>query len=71
MSSRSDSELRPWTALTFQLVKMGANQTKVKLRFSGANYPRAVEAYYKLVWQAVDKQTFVDKNIEGAVEKRE
>lgn len=64
-------EPRKGTALTFQLVKIGANQTKVKLRFSGANYPRAVEAYYKLVWQAVDKQTFVDKNIEGAVEKRE
>lgn len=56
--------------LTFQLVKMGDDQTKVKLRFSGVNYPRAVETYYKLVWQAVDKQIFVDKNIEGAVEKR-
>ncbi len=42
--------------LTFQLVKMRANQTKVKLRFSGVNYPREVETYYKLVWQAVDKQ---------------
>jgi len=59
------------TGLTFQLVKMGTNQTKVKLRFSGVNYPRAVETHYKLVWQAVDKQIFVDKNIEGAVEKRQ
>lgn len=27
------------TGLTFQLAKMGTNQTKVKLRFSGVNYP--------------------------------
>lgn len=56
--------------LTFQLVKMGDNQTKVKLRFSDVNYPPEMDAYYKLVWQAVDKQIFVDKNIEGAVEER-
>lgn len=56
--------------LTFQLMKMGDNQTKVKLRFSDVYYPAEVEAYYKLVWQAVDKQIFVDQNIEGAVEKR-
>jgi len=56
--------------LTFQLVKMGDNQTKVKLRFSDVYYPGEVENYYKLVWQAVDKQIFVDQNIEGGVEKR-
>ena len=26
-------------------------------------YPGRVEIYYKLVWQAVDKQIFVDQNI--------
>ena len=56
--------------LTFQLVRMGDNQTKVKLRFSDVYFPGEVEAYYKLVWQAVDKQLFVDQNIEGGVEKR-
>jgi hypothetical protein len=56
--------------LTFQLIKIGENQTKVKLRFSDVYYPAEVETYYKLVWQAVDKQIFVDQNIEGAVEKR-
>ena len=56
--------------LTFQLVKMGDTQTKVKLRFSDVFYPAEMEAYYKLVWQAVDKQIFVDKNVEGAVEER-
>lgn len=57
-------------SITFQLVKMGDNQTKVKLRFSEVYYPRELEEYCKLVWQAVDKQIFVDKNIEGAVEER-
>ena len=56
--------------LSFQLVKMGDKQTKVKLRFSEVYYPVEMETYYKLVWQAVDKQIFVDQNIEGAVEKR-
>jgi len=56
--------------LTFQLVKMGNKQTKVKLRFSDVYYPAEIETYYKLVWQAVDKQVFVDQTIEGAVEKR-
>ena len=56
--------------LTFQLVKMRENQTKVKLRFSDVYYPAEMEAYYKLIWQAVDKQIFVDKNVEGAVEER-
>jgi hypothetical protein len=57
--------------LTFQLMKMGKSQTKVKLRFSDVYYPGEVETYYKLVWQAVDKQIFIDQNIEDAVEKRE
>jgi len=56
--------------LTFQLVKMGDNQTKVKLRFADVYFPGEVEAYYKLVWRAVDKQIFVDQNIDGGVEKR-
>lgn len=56
--------------LTFQLIRLAENQTKVKLRFSDVYYPGEVETYYKLVWQAVDKQIFIDKTIEGAVEKR-
>jgi hypothetical protein len=57
-------------SLTFQLVKMNDKQTKVKLRFSDVYYPPQVESYYKIVWQAVDKQIFVDQNIEGKVESR-
>ena len=56
--------------MTFQLVKMGESQTKVKLHFSGVLYPPELEAYYKMIWRAVDKQIFVDKNIEGSVEQR-
>lgn len=46
------------------------NLTKVKLRFSDIYYPGEVETYYKLIWQAVDKQIFIDKTIEGTVERR-
>lgn len=57
--------------LTFQLVKMGEERTKVKLRFSEVYYPGEVETYYKVIWQAVDKQIFVDETIEGEVAKRQ
>lgn len=67
MTSRYDKAQR---GLTFQLIKMSDTQTKVKLRFSEVYYPGEVEAYYKQVWQAVDKQIFIDQNIEGGVEKR-
>lgn len=56
--------------LTFQLLRVGEHQTKVKLRFSDVYFPEELKAYYKLVWQAVDKQIFIDQNIEGNVEKR-
>lgn len=56
--------------LTFQLVKLGDSRTRVKLRFSEVYYPPELENYYKLVWPAVDKQIFIDQNIEGGVEKR-
>jgi len=56
--------------LTFQLVKLGEGRTRVKLRFSDVYYPSEVETYYKLIWQAVDKQIFVDGTIEGQVERR-
>lgn len=56
--------------LTFQIVRMGDEKAKVKLRFSDVYYPGEVEAYYKIVWAAVDKQIFVDQTVEGAVEKR-
>jgi hypothetical protein len=58
-------------ALNFQLIKSAGTRTKVKLRFSEVYYPKEIEAYYKLVWQAVDKQIFIDQNIEGTVEKRQ
>ena len=57
--------------LTFQLIKQTEKQTKVKLRFSDVYYPGEIEAYYKLVWAAVDKQIFVDNAIDGKTEKRE
>jgi hypothetical protein len=50
--------------LTLSMVKQGALQTKVKLRFDGAYYPRQVEELYKKVWAEVDKQMFLDKALD-------
>lgn len=50
--------------LTLSMVKQGARQTKVKLRFDGTYYPRQVEELYKKVWAEVDKQMFLDKALD-------
>ena len=50
--------------LTLSMVKQGARQTKVKLRFDGAYYPRQVEELYKKVWAEVDRQMFLDKALD-------
>ena len=50
--------------LTLSMVKQGARQTKVKLRFDGVFYPRQIDALYKTVWAEVDKQMFLDKALD-------
>jgi hypothetical protein len=50
--------------LTLSMVKQGARQTKVKLRFDGAYYPRQVDELYRKVWAEVDKQMFLDKALD-------
>jgi hypothetical protein len=50
--------------LTISITRQGPSAAKVKLRFSDLYYPRLVEAYYNLVWAAVDKQIFFDRNID-------
>jgi hypothetical protein len=52
------------TAMTISLVKQGEKQTKVKLRFTGVYYPRLLEESYKVVWPTLDKQIFLDKNLD-------
>ena len=50
--------------LTLSMVKQSARQTKVKLRFDGAYYPRRIDELYKKVWAEVDKQMFLDKALD-------
>ena len=50
--------------LTLSMVRQNARQTKVKLRFDGAYYPRQVEELYRKVWAEVDKQMFLDKALD-------
>ncbi|MGA2171779.1 MAG: hypothetical protein ABSG82_02030 [Sedimentisphaerales bacterium] len=52
------------TGLTITLVKQSENQTKVKLRFANTYYPALLQEYYKAVWPAIDKQIFLDKNLD-------
>lgn len=55
---------RYMSGLTLSMVKQGAEVTKVKLRFDNVFYPPLVNEYYKRVWQAVDKQMFLDKGLD-------
>ncbi|MCC2655394.1 MAG: hypothetical protein K0Q76_502 [Panacagrimonas sp.] len=50
--------------LTLSMVRQGATQTKVKLRFDGIYYPATVSELYKVVWAEVDKQMFLDKALD-------
>lgn len=52
------------SGLTLSMIRQGARQTKVKLRFDGTYYPRHVEELYKKVWAEVDKQMFLDKALD-------
>jgi hypothetical protein len=49
--------------VTLTMTKQGAERTKVKLRLNNVYYPRTIEEPYKRVWDAVDKQIFLDKTI--------
>jgi len=68
MMAKSDKLHR---ALTFRIDNLGESRTRVTLRFSEVHYPGELEAYYRLVWNSVDKQIFIDQNIDGNVAKRQ
>jgi hypothetical protein len=55
---------RQMSGLTLSMVKQGTETTKVKLRFDNVYYPGLIDEYYKVVWQAVDKQMFLDKGLD-------
>lgn len=50
--------------MTISLVRQGPKQTKVKVRFDNVYYPRMIEECFKIVWLAVDKQMFLDKELD-------
>ena len=55
---------RMGAGLTLTMARQGTDRTKVKLRFDNVYYPRTVEELYKRVWDAVDKQIFLDKSLD-------
>ena len=52
------------TTLTISLVEQSENQTKVKLRFNGIYFPKKLQECYKIVWPKLNKQVFIDKEID-------
>jgi hypothetical protein len=52
---------RQGAGLTLTMTRQSSDRTKVKLRFDNVFYPRTVEELYKRVWDAVDKQIFLDR----------
>lgn len=62
----------PQKTVTLQLIKLGEDRTRVKARVSNVYYPPELKKYYERIWQAVDKQIFIDRNIDGeTVEARQ
>jgi hypothetical protein len=53
---------RQGAGLTLTMIRQSSDKTKVKLRFDNVFYPRTVEELYKHVWDAVDKQIFLDRS---------
>jgi hypothetical protein len=52
---------RTGAGLTLTMTRQSEERTKVKVRFDNVYYPRTVEELYKRVWDAVDKQIFLDR----------
>jgi len=49
--------------VTLTMSRQGGESTKVKLRFNNVYYPRMIEELYKRVWDAMDKQIFLDRSL--------
>jgi hypothetical protein len=54
---------RMTAGVTLTMSRQAGEQTKVKLRFNNVYYPRTIEELYKRVWDAVDKQIFLDRTL--------
>lgn len=64
-------------AATITVLRVGNGQTKVKLRISTAEirsnhstvysaiYPPILEETYKAIWRALERQIFLDENLDG------
>ena len=72
-------ELTPGNAkhvVTITVLRMGNGQTKVKMRIAVADikgnykttyssiYPPILEEEYKIIWRAIDRQIFLDENMD-------
>jgi hypothetical protein len=52
------------SGLTLTMLRQSDHQTKVKVRFDNVFYPRTELELYQLVWNAVDRQMFLDASLD-------
>ena len=53
-----------YESITFSLVRQNENQTKVKIRTSHILYPPELEEVYRILWNEIDRQIFLDKSLD-------
>ncbi len=61
-------EAREVDAVSISLLSFGNQQTKVKIRIktdAPNTYPPYLEEIYKSVWRAIERQVFLDENLDG------
>lgn len=54
---------RTGAGLTLTMTRVGPTQTRVKIRFDNVYDPLTIQELYKKVWDALDKQIFLDKSV--------
>jgi len=54
---------RMGAGLTLTMTRVGPDQTRVKIRFDNVYSPLTIQELYKRVWDALDKQIFLDKSV--------
>jgi hypothetical protein len=53
------------TGMTITVGPHGDGQTKIKARFSQIYYPRELSECYTVLWQAIDRQGFLDRALDS------
>lgn len=66
--NKPDYNRRPIDAVSIYILQLTNQQTKVKIRIKPPDprtYPPYLEETYKGVWRAIERQVFLDENLDG------